>query len=155
MNSTLEIASHWFTENRLIVNARKSNCILIGTHPRTENISNIFSVFIIEKTIIRTSSLKLLGLFIDQNLNFSQHISFLVKKLSPKVELLHRLRNILDTDTLITVYQTTIQSHIDYCSSIWGNCPNQIQRLQNCSVRPVLCNFDYSVSSNNLIQKLG
>ena len=42
MNSTLEIASHWFTENRLQVNARKSNCILIGTHPRTENISNIF-----------------------------------------------------------------------------------------------------------------
>ena len=79
MNSILEIASHWFTENRLIVNARKSNCILIGTHPRTENISNNFSVFINDNAIIRTSSLKLLGVFIDQNLNFSQHISFLVK----------------------------------------------------------------------------
>ena len=159
MNSTLEIASHWFTENRLIVNARKLNSILIGTHPRTENISNNFSVFINDNAIIRTSSLKLLGVFIDQNLNFSQHISFLVKKLSPKVGLLHRLRNILDTDTLITVYQTTIQSHIDYCLSIWGNCPkvyiNQIQRLQNRSVRAVLGNFDYSVSSTNLIQKLG
>ena len=67
-----------------IVNARKSNCILIGTHPRTENISNNFSVFINDNAIIRTSSLKLLGVFIDQNLNFSQHISFLVKNCPQK-----------------------------------------------------------------------
>ena len=63
-----------------------------------------------------------LTIIISSSLAFATYLVS-CEKIVPKIGLLHRLRNILDTDTLISVYQTTIQSHIDCCLSIWGNCP--------------------------------
>ena len=35
---------------------------------------------------------KLLGIYIDKHLTFEKHISYLVKRISPKIGILHRLK---------------------------------------------------------------
>ena len=109
--------------------------------------------------IKRSTNIKLLGVIIDEHLNFSEHISYLIKKISPKIALLHRLRQFLDSDILNNVYKAIIQSHFDYCISVWGNCPqiyrSKVQKLQNRSARAVLGNFDYTASASAMVTELG
>ena len=65
-------------------------------------------------------------MIIDKHLKFSEHVSLLLtKNVSAKIALLHRFRHFLPTDILNIVYQTIIQSHFDYCLSVYGNCPQK------------------------------
>ena len=91
--------------------------------------------------------------------HFASHVSYLVKKISPKTALLHRLRHILDLNTLNNLYFLTVQSYFNYCITVWGNCPQtnlkQVQRLQNRAACAVLGSFDYSCSVSKMIRDLG
>ena len=59
-----------------------------------QNDDNTIQVIkLINHDINTTSSLKLLGVIIDSNLNFSEHINTICKKASQKIGVLMRLRN--------------------------------------------------------------
>ena len=152
-------ATNWFSINRLIVNSKKSNILFVGSTQKNQNINSDFTVALGSTLIDRSTEIKLLGVIMDQHLNFASHVSHLVKKISPKIALLHRLRHILDLSTLNHLYLSIVQSHFDYCITIWGNCPQtylkQVQRLQNRAARAVLGNFDYSCSVSKMIRDLG
>jgi len=51
-----------------------------------------------------------------------------------------------------------VQSHVDYCSVVWGNCAktlsDKLQRLQNRAVR-VLTHSNYDPDANQLLTELG
>ena len=97
---------------------------------------------------------KLLGLYIDNNLTWNKHVDFLCKKLSKKLGILYRYSKILPKYTLRIIYDTQIQPDIDYAISLWGHCAI-LQRLQNRCGRIICNNFDWSVSSNILLNELG
>jgi hypothetical protein len=54
---------------------------------------------------------------------------------------------------------TTIQSHIDYCLTVWGFTSNvnldTVQRLQNRAARLITGNYDYNVRGLTLVKELG
>ena len=66
-----------------------------------------------------TSSLKLLGAIIDNNLRFEQHIHTVCKKSSQRVGVLMRLRNLIPTSTKVTLFKATILPHLTYCHLVW------------------------------------
>ena len=53
-----------------------------------------------------------------------------------------RIRDFVDRDTLVSVYNALIRPHFDYCSEVWdtlGNgLYNRLQKLQNRAARVVL-----------------
>ena len=59
---------------------------------------------------------------------------------------------------LTLFYYAFIQPHIDYCLSVWGHTSKHniqmVQRFQNRAARIISHNFDYSVSSSDLIHNL-
>ena len=128
----------------------------ISSHQKLKNIPEDLTISLNSTLINRSKHIKLHGY---EHLNFSEHVSYLTKKVSTKIALLHRLRHILPTDILNIVYQTIIQSHFDYHLSVYGNCPqqyiNQIQRLQNRAARAIFGDFDYTASVTAMIVKLG
>ena len=77
---------------------------------------------------------------------------------SLKIGLIHRLRKMLPTKVLSTLYLILIQPHIDYCISVWGACAlqyiNLIQRLQNRAARAITGIFDYNQSVSAIINSL-
>ena len=105
------------------------------------------------------TSVKLLGVQIDEKLNWSQHITYLVSKISPKISLISRLKHALSPALLNTVYKSIIQPLFDYCDTVWGYCFKSqqyiLQRLQNRAARIITGNFDYTQSATDLIQNLG
>ena len=62
-------------------------------------------------------------------------------------------------DCLKSIYQTTVQSHIDYCLTVWGFTSNvnidMVQRLQNRAARIITGNYDYNVRGLSLVKELG
>ena len=111
--------NYQFNSNKLVVNPNKSNVILIG--PKSKVRDHTVFVTLIGIQIKQSKEITLLGLQIDNNLNFHSHINALAKKLSSKVGLLHRLGTFLPSNQLIMIYSAIIQSLIDYGITLWGS----------------------------------
>ena len=66
-------------------------------------------------------STKFLGVFIDEHLNFKCHIDQLMLRLSKYVGLFYKIRHYLPQATLLVLYRTLVEPHLDYCNVIWCN----------------------------------
>ena len=70
--------------------------------------------------ISRVSQEKFLGVLIDDKLTFNAHRQAIAKKIANNCGVLFRARHILSKISLNTLYYSFIQSHMIYCSSVWG-----------------------------------
>ena len=106
----------------------------------------------------QVSSIKLLGVYIDNNLTWSSQVQYLVNKLSSKVGVMCRLSKVLSKELLNIVYLTIFQPHIDYCLTLWGSCPtsylSSLQRLQNRAARCITQNYDWSIRGLDLVHEI-
>ena len=66
--------------------------------------------------------MKLLGVTIDENLNFSRHIGEVCKKASRKVGVLMSLRNMLTTSAKLDIFISLIMPQVTYCHTGWHFC---------------------------------
>ena len=157
MNVSLSQISTWFKTNRLIINASKSSYIVIGTNQAVANISNL-NILLNNQPLTRCSNTKLLGVYVDEQLNFQKHIQYLNNKISSKIGILHRLRKFLPPHILNIIYLTSIQTLLDYCITLWGPVSksniNCLQRLQNRCARAVTGNFNRDSSVTYLVKSL-
>ena len=158
MSSCLQSALTWFSKNRLIVNVSKSTLLPVASFHNIQTSCNKINVHIAHTSLSGCSTTKLLGIYLDNTLSFKAHIEYLIKKICPKIGILHRLRHLLSTDILNIVYKTTIQPLIDYCLTVWGTSSKRnlksIQRLQNRAARAVLGDFYFSSSVSAMIKQL-
>ena len=66
-----------------------------------------------------TDAFKLLGIIIDKDLNFSQHISEVCIKTSKMIGVLQRLKNLIPMNAKLRIYKTVVLPHLTYCSLVW------------------------------------
>ena len=71
--------------------------------------------------IEKVSSVKSLGIFIDENLRWQTHIDKFSKKVASGTGAVKRIRDFLPTPPLHCIYNALIQSQFDYCNIVWGN----------------------------------
>ena len=97
------------------------------------------------------TSTKSLGVIIDNNLKWHEHINKLTKKIASAIGLMKRIRYMVPQMTLHHIYQSLVQPHFDYCNNIWGSCGvtlhNKLQTLQNRAAR-VLTFSNYDADAN-------
>ena len=91
LTTCLNSVSNWFNENRLIVNASKSNLLPISTLHKIKNIHSEIDICMNNVKLQNCDTVKVLGVYIDEPLSFNHHIDYLTNKISPKIGLLHRL----------------------------------------------------------------
>ena len=67
------------------------------------------------------------------------NIEIICKNVKAGLGILRRIRDLVPTDSLKRVFISIIQSHFNYCSSVWDNCnkglKDKLQKLQNQTVR--------------------
>ena len=64
-------------------------------------------------------SVEFLGIKIDKNLNFNEHVSDLIRKENQKLHALARISRYINQDKLKIIMKTFIQSQFNYCSLTW------------------------------------
>ena len=76
-----------------------------------------------------------LGVHIDQNLNWEFQKEGISKKIASGVSAIKHIRDFVPREILLTVYNSLLQPHFDYCSVVRGCCSKglsqKLQKLQN------------------------
>ena len=107
------LAIEWFVNNNMKLNQDK--CHLLVSGYKNENVwANIGN-----EKIWESNKQKLLGLDIDRNLNFNEHVSSLCRKAGNKLSVLARLSNFMSFKQRRILLKTFIESQFGYCPLIW------------------------------------
>ena len=80
--------------------------------------------------------MKILGIYVQDNLKFDQHISITVNRANRLVGLIKRAFSYLDGETLLVLYKTLIRPILDYGNLIWfPTLKKDIRAIENVQRR--------------------
>ena len=120
--------SAWLIDNRLSLHVGKTECMLFGSHRRLKG-----REFVVEcgtAVVKRVTSVKYLGVVLDQHLNFRDHVSGVVKKATGKLYFLYRSAASLDSGSRRMLCSSLISSGLEYCTSAWY--PSLLEESKKC-----------------------
>ena len=127
----------WMTNNFLLLNSDKTEILLIGPENITQNLVDYNLQ--LDGCTVTSSTVKNLGVILDSNLSFENHISHVTKTAFFHLRNIAKLRNMLpvpDAEKLVHAFMT---SRLDYCNALLGGCPassiNKLQVVQNAAAR--------------------
>ena len=110
-----EIAIKWLKNNDMIANPGRFQAIILGKSKKTTH-----TTFIINgKEIESKENVKLLGINIDNKLNFDDHVSKLCSRASGQLNTLFRFNNYLTPETKILAINSFIVSNFQYFPLVW------------------------------------
>ena len=124
----------WFTINEMKPNADK--CHLLVANPK-----DTIAVKLGLEEISNDQSVELLGIKIDKNLNFTEHVTKLCKKGNQKLHALARISKYLSKDKLNILMKAFVISQFNYCPLTWmfhnRTLNNKINKLHERALRLV------------------
>ena len=124
----------WFSDNYFKMNTEKCHLLI------TKHDSNT-SVTIDGHIISASKSVKLLGVQIDNNLDFNEHVSNICKKVSKKLHALRRVTHYMSKNKLRIIMKAFIESQFGYCPLVWmfhsRTLNNRINTLHEKALRLV------------------
>jgi len=131
--------------------------MLIGSRQRLVTYDTSPKLIIGGDIIKQVSSVKSLGVHIDENLSRTMHIEKIAKKIASGIVAIKRCRPFVNQTTLECVFNALVQLHINNCSEVWGQCnkslSNKLQKLQNRAAR-ILTSSSYDSSADPLFEQL-
>ena len=136
VNFDLKNLTYWLNANRISLNLEKTE-LVIFKHQR-KNLDSPIKIKHNRKRLYPSKSVKYLGIKIDKNLNWKQHIHDIAIKLNRANALLFTIRNYVNKHILRTIYFAIFDSHINYANLIWGqnlHAVNRIDILQKKTLR--------------------
>ena len=148
--------------NKLSINVTKTQTILIRGRKKLTNIENSetqnLRIVINQEPVSKIKHTKYLGIVADQLLNWEEHISALIKKISKGIGILRYGKRYLPLTTVQSMYRSITESHFRFCCSLWGVCSatalNKLKKLQNHAAG-IATNCHYDAPSQPLVEKLG
>ena len=138
----------WFGANFMKANADK--CHLMVT-----NSSEMFSIIVGNEVIKSSCKEKLLGIYIDNELKFDDHVNALCKKANQKINALSRISKYMSSEKLRIIMKSFIISQFNYCPLVWmfhnRKTNNRINRLHERALRIVY--HDNNLTFDELLKK--
>ena len=152
INIELVNVSNWFKLNKLSITFNKTEFMLVTTKQNKPELK----VSIDNNPIKQSHHIKYLGVLIDDNLNWKQQIKEQCSKVARGSWALNQLKHFVDEQTLRSVYQCLVYSHLQYCISSWGTASKSTLAplfiLQKRSIR-LLTGSGYRKHTNPLFYR--
>ena len=149
VKNTLErsasLALEWFEQNSMKANPTKFQALVLSKNSRGDDM-----IFELPNNVtVRPSThVKLLGMYLDKNLNFAYHIDELVKKCSKQINAIARISTNLSAECRLLVFNAFLMSNLNYCSSVYHFCrfgdAKKLEVLQKRCLRFILRDFNSS-----------
>ena len=131
--------------------------MLIGSRQKLSQVKSDPDLHIGSEGISRVSFTKTLGVLVDENIAWGNHIDYVAKKAAKGIGLLKRSKDMLDSNALKTIYSAIVLPHFDYCALVWDNCSlalkNKLEKLQNKAAR-IITGDSYEIRSDAVRSKL-
>ena len=132
----------WLDNNKMIVNPDKFQCI-ICTKDKADNTG--LECKIGNKTIKTEASVKLLGIKIDNKLNFEDHVRAVCRKASAQLNALFRIKHILSPESKQVLINSFVMANFNYCPVVWhftsANASHKIEMIQKRALRFLLTGY--------------
>ena len=116
LTTDANISIDWLTNNDMIANPSKFQVIFPTKSKNKQGIA----IQIKDKTICSKSEVDILGLTIDENLEFEKYISKICQSASGQLHAIYRLNRYLKPKTRKLVMNSFILSNFSYCPLIWS-----------------------------------
>jgi hypothetical protein len=110
------------------------------------------------QSINRVASTKFLGVHLDEQLSWKQHITYISQKLAKNIGIISRIRHLLPKKILLNLYYSLIHPYLTYCNLIWATTYRtrlvSLITLQKRAIR-VICNVPFRAHTKQLFTNLG
>ena len=174
-----ENSANWLADNRLCVAGEKSKLLVIGTKKlRNQKLTNKLKIKVDGKEIEETESEKLLGVVINGELTWKNHLygddenEGLIPQLSKRIGILKKLSLKMSKERLKLFVSGIFYSKLSYCLPVFGNVlglesykevnsrypsftfsdNSRLQVLQN-KVNRLLTDSQYRTPTSELLEK--
>lgn len=155
LNRDLAQYSTWFQANKLSLNVKKCNFMVFAG--RRNYIFDDIRICIQNQQIDKVSSVRFLGVQLDDKLMWKDHIGTVCKKVTKSLGILRRIRHFVHEKVMLTLYYSLIYPYLSYCNVVWASTfPTHLKKillLQKAFVR--LATFSkFDAASAPLFSKL-
>ena len=157
----INILSRWADDMQMSYNVDKCHTLHLGSGnkkhtyflPKMSNISKGAKYICYTYTLHpmkNVSEEKDLGVIVDEDMNFKNHISSKISKANSMIFLIKNCFKYLDSEMFKTLYKTLIRPHLEYASPVWSPITKyEIQRIESVQRRatklvPEITRLSYS-----------
>ena len=116
------------------------------------------SIYIGDDKVSPITSIKYLGVQVDQCLNWKGHLLTIINKVSRGIGMLRLAKRYLPLEAVQMMYRSLIEPYFRCCCPIWGSASStnlrRLQKLHNRAAR-IVTDSPYDAHSEPLIQELG
>ena len=155
LQSDLNTLEQWSIKWRMIFNPSK--CEYLKITNKTHSIASHYHIQ--HHTIKEVSHAKYLGVIIDQQLTWNEHVNHITAKANKVKGFLQRNLKSCPTTVKTICYNSLIRSILDYASIIWSPYTQKnilaVESVQRRSARFVTNNYSSYTSVTNLLTNLG
>ena len=116
----------WFSNNSMLANPAKFQLMFLGLN-KNVSYENIY-IDISGNRVFASKEVKLLGVTIDNNLNFNSHINSICYSANNSLCAFRRIRNYLTFSNAKVIYNSFVFSRFLYCSVIWMFCSKKASK---------------------------
>ena len=151
INQEIQKIQTWLNLNKLSLNVKKTKFIEFRqpNQKPTDHLHLQINNTPIEKVV----KFSFLGLIINDTLTWSDHVKETSNKVSKVLGIMNRLKNILPSHILKTIYSSLILSRLHYCNLVWGHKPNRLKTLQKRAIR-IIMKAKYNAHTDPLFKQL-
>nr|CAI5840148.1 unnamed protein product [Callosobruchus analis] len=124
----------------LDLNPSKSEIMLFGPKKWRDKCEPLVKIKLNQNILRLTPVVRNLGLYLDKDLRFEEHINKCCRKAYCNLKLIYGQRFFLNRSTKIMLCNSLVLSHFSFCDVVYGNCltkfsSDKIQRVQNACLR--------------------
>jgi hypothetical protein len=177
-NLELQKIGVWFRANKMAVNVSKTKYIIFKPKGKKINLNDDEGIFFNnndplgpqdenkiykldriydDNPVAQDRSYKLLGVLLDEHLSFNQHCSYICNKIAQSNFIISKVKNLLPTKILKTIYYALVHSNLLYCLPLYSCTSaknvNKLTVMQKKAIRNV-CNANYNAHTSQLFKNL-
>ena len=118
---------------------------------------SLATINICNNHLVRETSTRFLGYFVDEHLTWKKHIEYVSLKIAKNIGVINRLKYILPDDVLLSLYHTMIFPYLMYGNIVWASTyPTRLDKLFKLQKRIVriLSHSDYLAHTAPLFNNL-
>ncbi|VEN39160.1 unnamed protein product [Callosobruchus maculatus] len=123
INADMKTIVEWGLANKVQFNVQKTQATTL-TKKSHDGLPTVEG-----HPIVESPSVNLLGININNNMSWHDHVVSIAKTASQKFGVLFRCRKLYTPEQLLLLYKAQIRPSLEYCSHVWGCAPKHSLKL--------------------------